>query len=40
MTYKRGDRIVLVHTTDPHTNLTEGDEAPSRDSTPTSPGSA
>ncbi|MFE2034241.1 DUF4314 domain-containing protein [Streptomyces scopuliridis] len=26
MTYKRGDRIALVHTTDPHTNLTEGDE--------------
>ena len=26
MTYKRGDRIALVHTTDPHTDLTEGDE--------------
>ncbi|MCZ4099827.1 DUF4314 domain-containing protein [Streptomyces sp. H39-C1] len=26
MTYKRGDRIALIHTTDPHTDLTEGDE--------------
>ncbi|MEV8388631.1 MULTISPECIES: DUF4314 domain-containing protein [unclassified Streptomyces] len=26
MTYKKGDRIALVHTTDPHTGLTEGDE--------------
>ncbi|MFF3976995.1 DUF4314 domain-containing protein [Streptomyces sp. NPDC001828] len=26
MTYQRGDRVVLVHTTDPHTCLTEGDE--------------
>ncbi|MFB7742458.1 DUF4314 domain-containing protein [Streptomyces sp. NPDC056132] len=26
MTYKRGDRVALVHTTDPHTSLTEGDE--------------
>ncbi|MEH0586781.1 DUF4314 domain-containing protein [Streptomyces sp. B21-106] len=25
MTYKRGDRIALVRTTDPHTDLTEGD---------------
>lgn len=26
MTYKRGDRIALVHTTDPYTHLTEGDQ--------------
>ncbi|WP_309248825.1 DUF4314 domain-containing protein [Streptomyces sp. MNP-20] len=26
MTYQRGDRIALVHTTDPHTDLTEGDK--------------
>ncbi|MEU8968923.1 DUF4314 domain-containing protein [Streptomyces monashensis] len=26
MTYKRGDRVALVHTTDSHTGLTEGDE--------------
>lgn len=26
MPYKRGDRIALVHTTDPHTDLTEGDQ--------------
>ncbi|WP_411142284.1 DUF4314 domain-containing protein [Streptomyces sp. x-80] len=26
MTYKRGDRIALVHTTDSHTDFTEGDE--------------
>ncbi|XUL90009.1 DUF4314 domain-containing protein [Streptomyces galilaeus] len=26
MTYKKGDRIALVHTTDPHTELKPGDE--------------
>ncbi|MEW1658790.1 DUF4314 domain-containing protein [Streptomyces sp. NPDC093707] len=26
MTYKRGDRIALIHTTDPHTKLKPGDE--------------
>ncbi|MGW1064333.1 DUF4314 domain-containing protein [Streptomyces aureus] len=26
MTYKRGDRIALVHTTDPHTELKPGDK--------------
>ncbi|MCX5328090.1 DUF4314 domain-containing protein [Streptomyces sp. NBC_00140] len=26
MTYKRGDRIALVHTTDAHTGLKPGDE--------------
>ncbi|MDX3205078.1 DUF4314 domain-containing protein [Streptomyces scabiei] len=26
MTYKNGDRIALVHTTDPHTQLRPGDE--------------
>lgn len=26
MIYKRGDCIALVHTTDPHTDLIEGDE--------------
>ncbi|MFI7136612.1 DUF4314 domain-containing protein [Streptomyces massasporeus] len=26
MTYKQGDRIALVHTTDPHTDLKPGDE--------------
>ncbi|MFE9553143.1 DUF4314 domain-containing protein [Streptomyces sp. NPDC006703] len=26
MTYKQGDRIVLVHTSDPHTDLNAGDQ--------------
>ncbi|UUU31923.1 DUF4314 domain-containing protein [Streptomyces sp. CA-210063] len=26
MTYKKGDRIALVYTTDPHTQLKPGDE--------------
>ncbi|MEU6475365.1 DUF4314 domain-containing protein [Streptomyces sp. NPDC047017] len=26
MTYKKGDRVALVHTTDPHTELQPGDE--------------
>ncbi|MEU4166171.1 DUF4314 domain-containing protein [Streptomyces sp. NPDC026665] len=26
MTYKKGDRLALVHTTDPHTELKPGDQ--------------
>ncbi|KAB1989833.1 DUF4314 domain-containing protein [Streptomyces triticiradicis] len=26
MPYKKGDRVALVHTTDPYTDLTPGDE--------------